>query len=148
MSDKNRLPERLRGIVPPMVTPLRDRDELDHHGLERLVPHILDGGDSALFILGTTGEGPALSYRLRYELLGRTSELLAGRVPLLVGVTDTSFVETLDLCQRAEEEGAAAVVAAPPYYVPMSQAALELYFRTLADESPLPLFLYNMPACT
>ena len=49
----------LRGIVPPMITPLRDRDTLDVAGLERLVEHVLAGGVHGLFILGTTGEGPS-----------------------------------------------------------------------------------------
>ena len=55
----------LTGIVPPMVTPLRARDELDVPGLERLVARILDGGAAGLFVRGTTGEGPCLGYRLR-----------------------------------------------------------------------------------
>ncbi len=61
-----------QGIVPPMVTPLRDRDTLDAAGLERLIEHLLTGGVQGLFILGTTGEGPSLSYRLRRELIERT----------------------------------------------------------------------------
>ncbi len=65
------LPLPLRGIIPPMVTPLLDRDTLDVAGLERLIEHILGGGVHGLFILGTTGEAPSLSYRLRYELIER-----------------------------------------------------------------------------
>jgi 4-hydroxy-tetrahydrodipicolinate synthase len=69
----------LTGIIPPMVTPLRDRDQLDVAGLERLVEHILAGGVNGLFILGTTGEGPSLSYRLRRELVERVCRPGAGR---------------------------------------------------------------------
>jgi 4-hydroxy-tetrahydrodipicolinate synthase len=61
------LPRPLRGIVPPMVTPLADRDRLDLDGLARLIEHILGGGVHGLFILGTTGEAPSLSYRLRRQ---------------------------------------------------------------------------------
>ena len=53
----------LRGIIPPMITPLVDRDTLDAAGLERLVEHLIDGGVHGIFILGTTGEAPSLSYR-------------------------------------------------------------------------------------
>ena len=67
----DKLPRPLRGIIPPMVTPLLDRDTLDAAGLERLIEHILAGGVHGLFILGTTGEAPSLSYRLRKELIGR-----------------------------------------------------------------------------
>ena len=141
------LPRPLKGIVPPMVTPLLGRDELDHYGLSRLVKHLLTGGVSGLFILGTTGEGPSLSYRLRYELIEKTCELVAGRVPVLVGITDTSLVEAVELAKFSQGAGAAAVVAAPPYYFPVEQPPLLTFLSRLADESPLPLFLYNMPSC-
>lgn len=87
----------LTGIIPPMITPLVQHDRLDHAGLERLVEHILAGGVHGLFILGTTGEGPSLSYRLRCELVDVTSQLVAKRVALLVGVTDNSFAESVKL---------------------------------------------------
>ena len=143
----NPLPRPLKGIVPPMVTPLLGRDELDHYGLSRLIEHLLSGGVAGLFILGTTGEGPSLSYRLRYELIEKTCELVAGRIPILVGVTDTSLVEAVELAKFSRDAGASAVVAAPPYYFPVEQPPLLTFLQRLADESPLPLFLYNMPSC-
>ena len=66
-SNSNELPVPQRGIIPPLVTPLLDRDTLDEAGLERLIEHVLAGGVHGLFILGTSGEAPSLSYRLRYE---------------------------------------------------------------------------------
>ncbi len=131
-----------------MVTPLLDRARLDCAGLERLTEHILDGGASAVFILGSTGEGPGLSRRLRNELVGRVCALAGGRVPVLVGITDPCFTESLDLASAAGQAGASAVVAAPPFYFPLSQPGLLRYVRRLAAEVPLPLFLYNMPAYT
>jgi 4-hydroxy-tetrahydrodipicolinate synthase len=139
---------KLRGIVPPMLTPLRDRDTLDHAGLERLIEHILAGGVHGLFILGTTGEAPNLGYRLRRELIERACRQVGGRVPVLVGVTDTAFVESVALAKHAAECGAQAVVVAPPYYFPPGQAELIEYLRHLTAALPLPLFLYNMPSMT
>jgi dihydrodipicolinate synthase/N-acetylneuraminate lyase len=138
----------LTGIVPPMITPLRDRDSLDVDGLERLIEHILGGRVSGLFILGTTGEGPSLGYRLRRELIERTCRQVRGRVPVLVGITDTAMVESLALAGHAAESGATALVAAPPYYLPGGQPELREYLGHLVRELPLPLFLYNMPALT
>ncbi|EDY18369.1 dihydrodipicolinate synthetase [Chthoniobacter flavus Ellin428] len=138
----------MRGIIPPIVTPLRSRDELDVEGLERLVQHVLAGGVHGIFILGTTGEAPGLSYRLRRELIERTCRLVAGRVPVLVGITDTAFVEAVHMAQFAAESGAQALVLAPPYYFPNSQPELLEYVQHLAPELPLPLFLYNMPTHT
>ena len=131
-----------------MITPLRDRDELDVPGLERLVEHIIGGGVSGLFILGTTGEGPSLSYRLRKELIERACRLVKGRVPVLVGITDTAFVESVNVARQAADAGATAVVLAPPYYWPEGQPELQEYLQHLVPQLPLPLFLYNMPALT
>ena len=131
-----------------MVTPLRGRDELDLAGLERLIEHILNGGVSGLFILGTTGEGPSLSYHLRRELTERTCRQVQGRVPVLVGITDTAFVESVSLAHHAAAAGADALVLAPPYYLPEGQPELQEYLDHLVAELPLPLFLYNMPALT
>lgn len=142
------LPRPLRGIIPPMATPLLDRDRLDLAGLDRLIEHILGGGVHGLFILGTTGEAPSLSHRLRCELIERSCARVAGRVPVLVGVTDTSFVESVELAEHAADAGAQAVVLAAPYYFPAGQPELAEYVEHIAAALPLPVFLYNMPSHT
>ena len=138
----------LRGIIPPLVTPLADRDTLDVAGLERLIEHVLAGGVTGLFILGTTGEAPALSYRLRRELIDRVCRQVVRRVPVLVGITDTAFVESVQLAEHAAAAGADALVAAPPYYLPVGQPELVDFVGRLVAELPLPLVLYNMPQLT
>jgi len=138
----------LRGIVPPLVTPLRDRDALDEAGLERLLEHTLAGGVHGVFLLGTTGEAPSLSHRLRGELVDRACRQVAGRVPVLVGITDTSFVESVALAERAAKAGANAVVVSAPYYFPAGQPELAEYLEHLVAELPLPALLYNIPTHT
>lgn len=138
----------LRGVIPPLVTPLQDADILDQPGLEKLVEHVLAGGVSGLFLLGTTGEGPGLSKRLQHEMVRRCCRLIKGRVPALVGISHSSFAESIELAEYSAECGAAAVVLAPPYYFPAGQAELLEYLEHLAPRLPLPLFLYNMPAMT
>lgn len=135
----------LRGIIPPMITPLLDRDTLDAAGLERLIEHILAGGVHGLFILGTTGEAASLSHRLRHELIERVCSQVDRRVPVLVGITDTSFVESVNVAQKAAQAGAQALVLAPPYYFPAGQPELLEYLEHLTPQLELPLFLYNMP---
>jgi dihydrodipicolinate synthase/N-acetylneuraminate lyase len=144
----NALRKPCRGIIPPMVTPLATPDSLDHAGLERLVEHIVAGGVHGIFILGTTGDGPALSYALRREVIQRTCELVAGRVPVLVGVTDTSYTESLSIAEFAAKSGAQAAVLAPPYYFHVSQADLMRLVESMARDNPLPIYLYNMPNLT
>jgi 4-hydroxy-tetrahydrodipicolinate synthase len=138
----------VRGIIPPLVTPLLERDQLDVAGLERLVEHVIGHGVHGVFILGTTGEAPSLSYRLREEVIRRTCDLVAQRVPVLVGITDTAFVESIRIAQIAGAAGAAAAVLTTPYYFPAGQTELTTYVEHLVDELDLPLMLYNMPRLT
>lgn len=137
-----------KGIIPPLVTPLLDRSTLDHAGLERLLSHVLDGRVNALFILGTTGEAPSLSYRLRADFIRRACNQVQGCLPVLVGITDTAFDESVHLARIAADAGATAVVLAMPYYFPAGQTELVDYVEHLVPELPLPLVLYNMPTMT
>lgn len=145
---RGHLPQPLRGIVPPLVTPLADPETLDRKGLQRLVEHVLAGGVAGVFILGTTGEGPSLTYRLRQQTIDVVVEQVAGRVPVLVGITDTAYDESLGLAGYAADAGAQAAVLAPPCYYPAGQNDLARYLRRLAAACPLPLLLYNMPSHT
>jgi dihydrodipicolinate synthase/N-acetylneuraminate lyase len=142
------LPRPIRGIIPPVLTPLLDRDTLDTAAFERLLKHLMDGGASALFILGSTGEAPGLSYRLRRELIDCACEVAATRIPILVGITDTAFVESLSVAEYAAKAGASALVLSAPYYYTLSQAVFRGYLERLAPALPLPLYLYNMPSYT
>ena len=117
---------KLRGIIPPMITPLKGNDCLDREGTVRLTEHLIKGGVHAIFILGTTGEALNLTYRLRYEFVSLVCEQAAGRVPVLVGVTDTAFDESVRLAEHAAKCGAVGVVAAPPYYFAPSHPLLPL----------------------
>ncbi len=136
----------LRGIIPPMVTPLIDRDALDEQAVERLSEKMIAAGVSGLFTLGTTGEAAGLSYRVRDEMVQRACCAAGGRVPVLVNITDTSMVESLKFAERAAKAGAAALVTGPPYYFALTQSELLRYLERLTAELPLPLYLYNYPA--
>ena len=138
---------KFSGVIPPVVTPLLADDQLDTQAVGVIVNHLIRGGVHGLFVLGTTGEGPSLNYQIRYEMVERTCDESRGRVPVLVGVTDTCLSESLALAEHAASCGAAAIVAAAPFYFDVPQSALVDWFRRLADESPLPLMLYNMPSC-
>jgi 4-hydroxy-tetrahydrodipicolinate synthase len=129
-----------------MVTPLSARDTLDEPSLNRLIEHILSGGVHGLFVLGTTGEAPGLGESTKRLVVEQTSKQVDGRVPVLVGVTDTSFADSLTLAEQAHDCGADAVVLAPPPYFPVHQDDLQRYFAEFAAASPLPVILYNIPS--
>jgi 2-dehydro-3-deoxy-D-pentonate aldolase len=138
----------LSGIIPPLITPLLDNNTLDVAGLERLINHLLTGGVHGLFILGTTGEATSLNYNLRKELIKRTSELVNHRIPVVVGITDTSLDGSLEIAEYAKFAGLDGVVLAPPYYVPIAQEEMREYLENIAPKLPLPFLMYDMPSCT
>ena len=136
----------MSGIIPPLVTPLKDNDTLDVEGLERLIEHLIAGGVHGLFILGTTGEEQSLSYHLRHEMIRETCRINNGRLPVLVCITDTSIVESIRMAEIAADCGASGVVSAPPYYFAPGQPELAEFYEDLVPQLPLPVFLYNMPS--
>ena len=138
----------ISGVVPPLVTPLLSRDRLDVEGLERLIEHVLSAGAHGLFVMGTTGEGPSLSPRLRREVVQVACRVADNRVPVLIGITDTNLETSLELANYACEQGATATVIAPPPYFPLSQEEVRLYIDEVVNAVPLPVMLYNMPAMT
>ena len=138
----------LKGIIPPMVTPLNADGSLDEKGLEKLIEHLITGGVHGIFLLGTNGEAPSLSYALRKELITKACKYIRGRVPVLVGITDTSFNGSLDIAAHSKVAGADAVVVAPPYYLPISQDEMVDYLERLIPQLSLPVMMYNMPSCT
>ena len=138
----------LKGIIPPLITPLKDENNIDDQGLANLIEHVISGGVHGMFLLGTTGEGPSLSVKLKYEMVEKSCELINKKIPVLVGITDTSFSESVRLAEHAAKCGADAVVLAPPYYFPTGQAELLEYLEHLVPKLPLPMFLYNMPSMT
>lgn len=140
--------QKLNGIIPPLVTPLLNDDVIDVAGTEKLVEHVISGGVHGIFILGTTGEAPSLSHRLRREFIDQVCQQVGGRVPVLVGVTDPSIVETLNLASAASDAGADAAVLTTPYYFPAGQTELRRYVEHACQAMPLPTMLYNIPSLT
>lgn len=147
-NDMADLTHNLRGIIPPLVTPLLDREMLDIEGLEKLLNHVISGGVHGLFILSSTGEAPGLSYKLRYELIDRVCKTVNSKIPVLVGISDTSSAESLNLARYSAEKGAQFLVLAPPYYFPIDHLDVLDYFKHLVKDLPLPVILYNAPGFT
>jgi 4-hydroxy-tetrahydrodipicolinate synthase len=141
-------PSRLEGIIVPLATPLDADGRLDRPALERLLAHVISGGVSGVFILGTTGEGPHLDTRLRAELVRATCEICSSQVPVLVGLCDSSARNSESLAVEAAERGASALVLTPPFYYPLSQEELLGYLDGLVPRLPLQVFLYNIPSLT
>ncbi|GAA0878780.1 dihydrodipicolinate synthase family protein [Algoriphagus jejuensis] len=131
-----------------MITPLNPDFSLDVAHTEKLIEHLIEGGAHGIFIIGTTGESASISPDVKSDLIRLTCKQVNGRVPVLVGITESSFVQALDLAAIAFESGASALVAATPFYINIDQDEVVNYFQKLADAVKLPLFLYDMPSHT
>ncbi|MDO5565199.1 MAG: dihydrodipicolinate synthase family protein, partial [Planctomycetia bacterium] len=139
---------RLSGIVTPVVTPLAQSDRLDLDTTSVLFDRLICGGVSGLFLLGTTGEFAGMSHRLRQAFVREASRIIDGRVPVYVGVSDTSFDESVELGRLAVECSATALVVTAPYYYRFPARVMRTYLTDLANAVPVPLILYNMPGNT
>ena len=133
MRHKLYIMEKLHGIIVPMVTPLKPDGTLDFESTEKLVEHLISGGVHGIFALGTTGESQGLSAQQRVEFVKFVGSKIAGRIPYLVGVSDTSLADSVKLAEVAQTAGACGVVATPPYYYAPSQDDMVKWFTALAD---------------
>ena len=149
--------KRFTGLIPPMVTPLDEKRRLDKVGVKNMVRHLVDGGVDGIFLLGTTGEGPHLSYAIRRDLVKLVCQDVRNQtikqsnnrtIPVLVGITETDLEDALAFAKDCKAFGASGVVAAPPYYFKLTQTECAQWFTELADRSPLPVVVYDMPAHT
>jgi dihydrodipicolinate synthase/N-acetylneuraminate lyase len=136
------------GIICPLATPLDAEENLDKPILHRLLDHILPDLD-AVFVLGSSGEFAVLKEQTAQQIVAATLDYVNGRVPVYVGIGDTSTARTIENLKCVVRNGATAVVATSPYYYPLTdQESLVSYFTQIAEVSELPLILYNIPQNT
>ncbi len=141
--------EKLHGIVVPIITPLTQNEQVDEPALRKIVRHLLKGGVHGIFVNSTTGEGVCLVDAEKIKSLQIVVDEVRGAIPVYAGISDTSTVRALENLFQAQEAGVDFIVAHPPfYYPPNSQDELIRYYISLANESILPLLLYNIPFTT
>ncbi len=138
----------LKGIIPPIITPLNKQNELDEQGLKQLIEYLISGGVHGLFLLGTTGEATNLTYQLRKDFIEKSCAIINKRVPVVVGITDTCIEGSLEIAEVSKKAGVDALVISAPYYLPIAQHEFVSYLEYLVPKLPLPFLLYNMPGCT
>lgn len=140
--------EQLKGVLPAVVSPLTREGKADEAAVARLVERMLAGGVHGLLALGSTGETASLDETARRAILSSIVKAAAGRVPVLCGVAQSHLHAARTEVEAAARLGADAVLVAPPFYYPMDQPALLAFYRELAEGSPLPILLYNIPPFT
>ncbi|MGZ2355876.1 dihydrodipicolinate synthase family protein [Streptomyces sp. 372A] len=138
---------RYTGVIPPVVTPLTADGELDIPSLERVVGHLVDGGVTGLFALGSSGETAYLTPGQQDRVIEAVTAAAGGQVPVLVGAIETTTNRAIERARRAAELGADAVVVTAPFYTRTHATEIDRHFRDVAAALDLPVLAYDVPVC-
>lgn len=138
----------LRGMGVALVTPFLSDKSVDYKSLGHLLEHVIGNGADYLVVLGTTGETPALFAEEKDEICRFIRTRTAGRVPLVLGLGGNSTMGVIKELQEADLTGFSAILSVVPFYNKPSQEGLKQHFLAIADASPLPVILYNVPGRT
>ena len=136
---------KFRGIVPPVVTPLRPDGSLDADSLDRLVDHLIDAGVDGLFVLGSSGQVAYFTDAERDAVTSRVVERAAGRVPVVAGAMDLTATRIIPQAQRTAALGVDAVVITAPLYALNDDAETARHFRMVAAAVDVPVIAYDVP---
>ena len=141
-------PVNIRGNGVAIVTPFTEEGKIDWDSLETLLDHVLKGGVDFIVVLGTTGESPTLTKQEKDELFDFVERWVAGRVPLVAGIGGNNTLAVAEQIVGFKNKGYDAILSVTPYYNKPSQKGLIEHYTYLADRSPLPIILYNVPGRT
>jgi 4-hydroxy-tetrahydrodipicolinate synthase len=140
--------ESLIGTGVALVTPFKSDFSIDTAALTRIVNYVIDGGVEYLVVLGTTAENATLSAPEKEEVIATVIQANNGRLPLVLGVGGNNTMEVVTELQNRDLSAFAAILSVSPYYVKPTQEGIYQHFKAVAEASPLPVILYNVPGRT
>lgn len=132
-------------ILTAMVTPFDENGEIDFQAVEQLVNHLVNNGSDGIVVAGTTGESPTLTTDEKLQLFEKVTSVANKRVTVIAGTGSNNTKESIELTKKAEEIGVDGVMLVAPYYNKPSQEGLYQHFRAIANETKLPVMIYNIP---
>jgi 4-hydroxy-tetrahydrodipicolinate synthase len=138
----------ITGSIVALVTPMRADGAVDHEALAKAVDRMIEAGSAAIVSVGTTGESATLDVVEHTEVIRRTIDVAAGRVPIIAGTGANSTAEAIHLTAAAQTAGADAALLVTPYYNKPPQEGLYRHFRAVAEAVEIPQILYNVPGRT
>jgi 4-hydroxy-tetrahydrodipicolinate synthase len=136
---------RLGTLLTAMVTPFAPDGSLDLAGAARLANHLVDAGCDGLVVSGTTGESPTTTDAEKLALLGTVLEAVGDRARIIAGAGTYDTAHSVHLAKACAAEGAHALLVVTPYYSKPPQSGLIAHFTAVADATPLPVLLYDVP---
>ena len=137
-----------KGLGVALVTPFTIEGEVDYKALKRLVEYLIQNGADFLCILATTGETPCLSSDEKNQIKQLVIDVNRGRVPILIGCGGNNTRAVVEELKTADWTGIDGILSVCPYYNKPSQEGLYQHFKAIAEASPLPVVLYNVPGRT
>ncbi len=145
MMNTSMIREKLSGAGVALITPFTEDGRVDYEALARVIDYVIEGGVDYIVALGTTAETPTLYMPERAVIAMYISNHIAGRVPLVMGCGGNSTSEVLDQLREFDLRYADAILSVTPYYNKPSQEGLYQHFKTVSENSPVPVLLYNIP---
>lgn len=139
--------KKLYGTGVALVTPFTTSGEVDYKGLKRLLQHTAEGVDYYV-VMGTTGESATLSGSEKESILQFVKENNASKLPLVYGIGGNHTLQVLEAIRNTDLTGVDALLSVSPYYNKPSQEGIFQHFKVIADTSPVPVILYNVPGRT
>lgn len=138
----------IHGSLVALVTPFDGNNRVDYASLKRLIDFHVEQGSSGLVIAGTTGESPTLKRSEHIELIGRSVEIAAGRIPVIAGTGSNSTFQSIELSRAVADPRLTAFMAVVPYYNKPTQEGIYQHYTAIADAIDKPLMMYNVPGRT
>lgn len=142
------LRKTLQGTGVALVTPFTANFQVDFNSLGKVIDAMINGGVEYVITLGTTGETPTLDKQEKLDIINYTFEKVAGRVPVVVGIGGNNTAELINDLHHFPLDKAIAVLSASPNYNKPSQEGIIQHYKALAEASPKPVILYNVPGRT
>ena len=139
---------QLQGTGVALITPFTPGMEVDFDALGKVIDFIIDNKVEYIVTLGTTGETPTLDTEEKFDIINYTFEKVHDRVPVVVGIGGNNTKEVMENLQSYPLEKAVAVLSTSPYYNKPSQEGIYQHYKNVADASPVPVILYNVPGRT
>ncbi len=136
----------IRGIIPPVATPMQANEDLDLPRLKWFIDHLIASGVHGIFVLGTNSEFYALDEKEKQQVIATAVEHVRGRVPVYAGTGAETTREAVRLTQMAEKEKVDGVSVITPYFISPNQQEIFDHYRRIAEHTKLPVVLYNNPA--
>ena len=136
-----------QGVVPPVVTPLTEKYEVDYASLTRTIDHLIDGGVHGLFVLGSTSEVVFHDAPTRVKIIEHVVKQVNGRLPVLAGVIDPATDRVIQHARAAQSAGAQGVVVTAPFYARTNQSETIDHFRYVREAIDIPVIAYDIPVC-